>query len=308
MFQYKIKNTGNMTDNKKRIEKWRDIIGIDTIIRWIKDKRLSLSPDFQRNYVWDIEKASGLIESLLLSIPVPTIFIFDNGENDKIVIDGKQRLTTIYKFIEEQTFESNGKDGTFTLHLKDKNDKDKDVARINDDGTNWDGKSWDDLTKKEKNHILDTKLEVIMIDGEQDFIFSIFERLNTGGETLNDMEIRACLYRGKLLTDLNKLTEYAECKTFLEKFCDMRGDKVKRLENLELMLKIVAFAKDWSDYKPTLKKFLNSFCKNNKDESFLNVFDALKALMIDANFISYLDNIPDEFRDKNKNKNPMSSL
>ncbi len=71
---------------------------IITIISFIKSKVFKI-PNFQRHYVWDIKRASKLIESLLIGLPIPQIFLYEQDKNEFLVIDGQQRLMTLYYFV-----------------------------------------------------------------------------------------------------------------------------------------------------------------------------------------------------------------
>ncbi|MGH2558524.1 MAG: DUF262 domain-containing protein, partial [Thermomicrobiales bacterium] len=155
-------------------------------------------PKFQRGYVWTIKQASRFIESLLLGLPVPGIFLArERGTQKLIVIDGQQRLQTIRDFYR----------GVF-------GDSQKEFAlNLNSPGvTNpLHGLTYRTLPEDDKRQLADSIIHATIIrqdepsDG-QSSIYSIFERLNTGGTKLEPQEIRASIYHGefsRLLGQLN---------------------------------------------------------------------------------------------------------
>ncbi|MQP77205.1 DUF262 domain-containing protein [Stenotrophomonas sp. MYb238] len=123
-------------------------------------------PPFQRNYVWDVVKASRLIESFLLGLPVPGVFLYKEKKTNRLqVIDGQQRITSAIRF-----FESRFDDRVFRL---------KGVQ------PRWDGKTFDELDEVDRFQLHDTVLRATVVqqlDPEDDSsIYHVFERLNTGG-------------------------------------------------------------------------------------------------------------------------------
>ncbi|TWI89269.1 uncharacterized protein DUF262 [Chitinophaga japonensis] len=183
---------------------------------------IDLSPDFQRNLVWDNLRKSRLIESILLRIPLP-MFYFAQDEDGKIsVVDGLQRLSTIREFM----------DNNFSLnnleYLQDK----------------CGGKYYN---HSEKNKSIDpkyfrwfnmTQITVNVIDPSSPFKlkYDIFRRINTGGQPLNAQEIRNCLASGSLRSALREMAR-------LDSFYSATGWSVKdvRMEAQELALRFIVF-------------------------------------------------------------------
>lgn len=162
-----------------------------------KDGDLDISPVYQRMFRWDMEQQSALIESILLQIPIPPIYVYQSEDGKWNLIDGQQRLSTIFKFM-----------GI----LK------KDMHDVDDEETNEDlyerkpltrtkflpaleGKYWEDddpeksLTDAQRRYIKRSKILIIIIDkGSDSFAqYEMFQRLNTGGSHLSPQEIRNCL-------------------------------------------------------------------------------------------------------------------
>lgn len=176
---------------------------IESLYRKWKDGDLDIQPDFQRGFVWDIIKASRLIESILLDIPLPVIYLSQEKDGREYVIDGQQRLTSFFSYIDGKLPDPQlpfGKD----FKLNSLNVFSELI-----------GKYFKDLPKELQKKIRYYKIRTITFrkESEQDLKFEVFERLNTGSVSLNDQELRNCIYRGKY-NDL--LWELSEDKTFRE--------------------------------------------------------------------------------------------
>jgi len=203
---------------------------------------LILDPEFQRRYVWDNKKASLLIESVLLEVPIPVIYLAEEDNGKFTVIDGQQRLRSFFRFLNSE-FKLRG------LSV---------LSELN-------GKYFKDLDKEKQQKIEDTTLRVIEIrkESHSGVKFEIFERLNVGAVKLNDQELRNCIYRGKY-NDLIK--ELAEDKDFL--FLLGLKEPHKRMYDRELVLHFLAFYNQtYLKYKPSMKQFLNREMENNRNVS-----------------------------------------
>jgi hypothetical protein len=212
---------------------------IDSLYRKYKDGDLIIQPDFQRHFVWDANKSSRLIESALLDIPLPVIYLSEEKDGKEYVIDGQQRLTAFFSFI----------DGRFPDGIDFKLTGLKVFTELN-------RKSFKEIDRKLRNKIRYCKIHTITFrrESEADLKFEIFERLNTGAVSLNDQELRNCIYRGlynKLLKKLSKDTDFMYLLGLKE--------PDKRMRDIELVLRFAAFYHSgWEDYKPPMRKFLNN--------------------------------------------------
>jgi uncharacterized protein with ParB-like and HNH nuclease domain len=185
---------------------------IKTIVDFVESGVVKI-PGFQRNYVWDIERASRLIESLLMGLPIPQIFLYEQARNSFLVIDGQQRLMSIYYFVNgrfprkdkrielRHIFAESGKIPTeifeddkffskFNLHLAAQTGKGSSRFHDQNYATLGDFKTALDLTVIRNIIIKQTAPE----EDRDSSIFEIFNRLNTGGVNLTAQEIRASLY------------------------------------------------------------------------------------------------------------------
>lgn len=223
---------------------------IDSLYRKWKDGDLDLQPEFQRGFVWDIIRASCLIESILLDIPLPVIYLSQEHNDIEYVIDGQQRLTTFFSFI----------DGTLP-DPKLPNGKIFRLTKLNV-LTDLNGKKFSELTREFQKKVRYAKVRTITFKKQSDaeLKFEVFKRLNTGSVQLNDQELRNCIYRGSYNSLLKELSEDATFK-------EIMGIKKpeKRMKDIELVLRFAAFFnKGYLNYKPPIKSFLNLEMEENR--------------------------------------------
>jgi 5-methylcytosine-specific restriction endonuclease McrA len=207
--------------------------------RWYKSGRIIIDPEWQRNYVWDLSRASKLIESFLLDIPVPVVYFSKTDSGKYEVIDGLQRLTSVFNYF----------DNKYRLQRLD---------LLNE----YNGKSFQNLPTEIQNKLEDSILRSFELsDSHGDIHFVVFERLNTGGIKLNDMEIRNCLYRGtlnSLIKDLAKIENFKKAVN--------QKNFEKRMQDRALILRFLAFyERTHLKCNSGLKRFLNEFLDTYKN-------------------------------------------
>ena len=153
---------------------------IDSLHKRFLKGRLNVQPEFQRQFVWDKVKSSRLIESALLDIPIPIVYLSEEKDGKENVIDGQQRLTSFFSFI----------DGKLPDNSEFKLSGLKVFTELN-------GKKFNQLSDELQDKIITYKIRVIKFKKESDgdLQFEIFARLNTGSVPLNDQELRNCVFR-----------------------------------------------------------------------------------------------------------------
>lgn len=171
------------------------------LFRMMVENELNLQPDYQREFVWNNRTMSKFIESLLLSIPIPTIFLAENKDDTFEVIDGQQRLTTLFAFMRSaRVFEE--------VKLSDSL---KNVNPLTLNGletlTKYNKKKFEDLEDGLKRKFNNVSLPVVIIkkDSTEDIKYDIFSRINSGSAKLNSQELLNVMYRGKLIKSLNEV-------------------------------------------------------------------------------------------------------
>ncbi len=228
--------------------------GGDFIVRQLMDmmseKEIDV-PKIQRHYVWTTKIASRFIESILLDLPLPSIFLAKNEEGKFIVIDGLQRLTTLFKYTTEGL-----KDGkVFKLSTS------KDIRQ------EWRGKAFKELSVEDQRRIRNKLLHAIIVEQKEPTNFNglylIFERINSGGLQLNQQEIRNAIFQYPINEAINALNN---SHTWRKMF----GTDVPhtRMRDNEMILRFLALNNlNISNYhKDSLNMvtLLNDFLSNNR--------------------------------------------
>ncbi|MDP2229742.1 DUF262 domain-containing protein [Methylotenera sp.] len=259
-----------------------------------KRGQLVLQPDFQRQYVWDAVKASKLIESAVLLIPLPIVYLSEEKDGKEYVIDGQQRLTSFFSFI----------DGIFP------DGKPFKLSGLNV-CSDLNGKKFNELNDDLQNKINSYGIHTITFlkNSSENLKFEIFERLNTGSVQLNDQELRNCLYRGNFNVALK---EMASDPDFMY-ICGLKAPD-KRMKDKELVLRFCAFYhKTYLKYKAPIRNFLNIEAQEKRDISdkelielksaFKNACQIIRSLL-DKNafkrFYKGKDSQPDGFWEPSK--------
>jgi len=269
-------------------------------------------PKFQRGFVWKIEQASRLIESFMLGLPVPQIFVYANPEEKSLVIDGQQRLKSIFFFF----------DGLFGEEDRSGKRKVFKIEGINE-RSKWLNKTFADFTDADKRKLRNSVLRAIVIKqlnpNDDTSVYHIFERLNTGGTLLKNQEVRNCVYWGKLNDLLMELNSYSAWRKLLGK---QKFDSRQR--DVEMILRYTALYHWAKDYRKPMKDFLSTFMKKNRNpsdklveqerERFTKTCDlilsslgekpfnprgALNTALFDSVFVAFakhLDSSPDDIR------------
>lgn len=196
--------------------------------------------DFQRAYVWTLPQASRFIESFLLGLPIPQVFLYRSFSNSKlIVVDGHQRLATIAKYFE----------GEFS---------DTQPFKLRGVSEKWNGSAYEDLNETDQDHLRDCTLRSIVVrqiqPDDDSSIYQIFERLNTGGTQLNAMEIRKAIFHGDGYKLLERLNEDSNWRSLVGKDLPDR-----RLRDVELVLRVLSLASNKDAYTKPMKTFLTNY-------------------------------------------------
>ena len=196
-----------------------------------KDGELDINPVYQRMFRWDIEQQSALIESILLQIPIPPIYVYQSEDGKWNLIDGQQRLSTIFKFMGILKKDvQDDEEINETLYEREPLTRTKFLPAL-------EGKYWEDddpeksLSDAQRRYIKRSKILIIIIDKSSDSFaqYEMFQRLNTGGSHLSPQEIRNCILVVKneeIYRWFKKLSEYEYFRNSIpisEKDADEQG-------------------------------------------------------------------------------------
>jgi len=218
---------------------------VNSLMDKIRRGKLNLRPAYQREYVWDNKTASKLIESLLLNVPIPTLFFHEVRNGCLEVVDGKQRLTSVWSFIQNEfpdlePFRLSGLEVYEELN----------------------GACFADLNEIQQETIKDYAINVhtIMHQSQPEFVFEVFERLNMGSTQLNEQELRNCIYQG-VYTEL--LAELAQNKHMM---LILKSDAPHmRMKDRELILRFFAMSRSTPyHFVSPVKSWLNAEIREQK--------------------------------------------
>lgn len=244
-------------DDLFKISSWGADLSFRELIQRYEDNEL-VKPELQRKYVWDKTEASRFIDSLLLGLPVPSIFLAKTPNEKLLIIDGYQRIMTVYDYV-RGIFAGDNK--VFKLSRSEK---------IN---SKWRGKAFSELTDTEQRKVRNTTIHAIIFlqqhpTSDDTSLYQVFERINTSGRTLLPQEIRNCVYQGSFNTLLLKLNKLPNWRIL---FGSVEEDQ--RMRDIEFILRFFALNSPEFDALTqeniSLKKFLNQFLGK-----FTNLTDA----------------------------------
>ncbi len=248
-------------DSLFNISSWGADLSFRELANMYEDNEL-VKPELQRKYVWDKVEASRFIESILIGLPVPSIFLAQSG-SQKLIVDGYQRIMTVYDYM-RGIFSTDKK--TFRLANSEK---------IN---SRWRNKAFSELSTDDQRKIKSTTIHAIIFEqkepeNDDTSLYQVFERINTSGRTLTPQEIRNCIYQGSFNTMLFELNED---KTWRKLFGNKDPDT--RMRDIEYILRFFVMKTDSVLYSKSkqisLKKSLNNFMNSHKndDDDDINQF------------------------------------
>lgn len=261
-------------DSLFNISSWGADLSFRELISMYEEDEL-VKPELQRKYVWDKVEASRFIESILLGLPVPSVFLAQSG-SQKLIVDGYQRIMTVYDYMR----------GIFST--------DKKVFRLSNSekiNARWRNKAFSELSTDDQRKIKSTTIHAIIFEQKKPendgtSLYQVFERINTSGRTLTPQEIRNCVYQGSFNT---MLFEINENKTWRELFGTEEADS--RMRDLEYILRFFTMKTgdilDTESKQISLKKALNDFMKTHKEDRpadiqrFKDEFDTTVQLVYD---------------------------
>lgn len=236
-------------------------ITVDELVRRVARRRIEISPAYQRQFRWGPERQSKLIESIILGIPVPPLFMATNVEADEgqkwEVVDGLQRLLSMTNFLGGAETREVARLEGLPLRLRE-------LEIL----PSLDGLAADDLPADVREGLLDRPVKVIVLNDKSDVQvrFDLFERLNTGGVRLTDQEVREAVFVGPFM-DL--LTELAATDKF-KAVVNLQAGKQKDGTPQDFVLRFFAFHDRYKSFDHSVKDFLNEYCADAADYPQLN--------------------------------------
>ena len=257
-------------------------------------------PGFQRNFVWDLARSSRLIESLLIGLPVPQVFLYQHDKDPLLLIDGQQRLMTLYYFVKGRFPKRDARarirdlfdeSGSLTESIFQDDDLFSDfrLSLKGPDGepgaqSPFHGKKYATLGEDKRTLDLRTVRNVVIkqIRPTQDHssMFEVFNRLNSGGLNLSAQELRMSLYDSDFLRRLLKMNRWTRWRRLLP-----RKEPDVRFKDVEILLRSFALLLWIDEYRPSMVKFLNRFsghCKHRFDSEMIDMVERLFSQFLEA--------------------------
>ncbi len=248
---------------------------VKTLFDFIESGTMKI-PGFQRNYVWDKKRASRLIESIIMGLPIPQLFFYERGRNQFLVIDGQQRLMTVYYFIKGR-FPRDEKRAEIRRYVDEKGnipsyvlsddqyftDFSLDLAlRYSDVKNRLNRQTISTLNQDDKATFLLRAIRCIFIKQHEpeghSSMYEIFHRLNTGGINLTPQEIRGSLYQSEFYSMITRANLDERWRRLTTPDPDMR------MKDIEILLRGFAMLLDGDNYQGAMIRFLNNFSEKAK--------------------------------------------
>lgn len=272
---------------------------ITTIVDFIKSGVVKI-PGFQRNFVWDIKRASKLIESIIIGLPIPQIFLYEQSRNKFLVIDGQQRLMSIYYFVSQRfprkeksaelrrVFDERGiipdeilfSDKYFTsFNLNLPENLPKQPNKFNK--LNYSTLGEDYQTAFNLRTIRNIIVKQLSPRGDTS-MYEIFNRLNSGGTNLTPQEIRRCMFDSVFYEMLYRTNTEDQWRRLVGV-----ANPDLHMKDVEILLRGFAMLIEGDKYNPSMVKFLNGFSEHAKG------FDSIKLQYFQSLLQSFLTSCSD---------------
>lgn len=247
------------------------------LFRMYEAGQIDIKPEFQREVVWRKMMQTEFIDSLAKQLPIPSMCIsLDYKTNERMVIDGLQRIATIIKFLDPKN--------------------DWRLSKLDSVDRKISGKTNKEIREKQETiygKIQNTAIPVTVLrcdyskQTHKDYLFTIFHRLNTGGSKLSNQEIRNCIYSGPFNNWLNQTIKNEKFITLFK----LDPKKVDRFRHQEMVLRFIALFYNRTKYNGKLAKFLNDYMDSvrNSDDNTINTFNNLYTRTIDLLFDKIMD-------------------
>ena len=276
----------------KELEKARKSIKTDNysmsigeLISLYRDEEIKLDPAFQRLFRWDEHQKTRLIESILIGIPIPEIFVAQKSDGTWHVVDGVQRLSTIHQLV-----------GVLKGYNPLKLTTCKYIPALNE-------ATWDNLPLSTQREFKKSKIQVtiILTQNSDESQYELFQRLNTGGTKLEAQEVRNCLILMLSPDFYEKLNELKDYKNFTA-CLNLKKHNFAKEFHMELILRMYMGYQGVSDYRKyepingtLLSEFIDKetihLIKNANFDDFIDVFkrtfDKMKSTLAKKSFLKY---------------------
>lgn len=244
---------GELDRQRRKVDFDTYDITVSELLRRLGNGRFEIAPAYQRQFRWSDERQSRLVESVLLGIPVPPLFMATNKAADQSdkweVVDGLQRLLSLANFAGDDTVRQQAKLGPKPL-----------VLRGLDKLDSFDGYGFADLPPDIQTALEDRPIRVVVLNDKSDLQvrFDLFERLNTGGVSLSPHEIRESVFRGPFIDLVADLAEAPEFKDVVR----LSDRSWKDGTPGDYVLRFFAYHDRYRLFEHSVEQFLNEFARD----------------------------------------------
>jgi hypothetical protein len=268
-----------VSDERKRLSSDRLDISFGELINLYKNNELIIRPEYQRLFRWSEAQKTALIESILLSIPIPPIFVAEDKNGVWELVDGLQRVSTFISFFGElkgsgwtidyqEDIDRSGVEEEEEEEIDEENGEETGERKTINKWTLQEG----GLVKSLKGFNIDNlptnlkinlkravcRVEILRGESSTSMKYELFKRLNSGGSKLTPQEIRNAIYRG-VNPRLNELLLKVSQSTVFKSLTQLSSGKLNELYDQELVLRFFAFYKNAQNVNENMEKFLNDF-------------------------------------------------
>lgn len=244
------KSINRFLDAQNRLVIQSADLSLESIATMVEGNAIDISPKYQRRERWSVEKQSALIESFLLNIPVPPIYLAEDEYGKYSVIDGKQRITAIHNFI---------KKGFILTSLET--------------FTEIEGLNFASLPEQLRNALsIRPYLRVVTLlkQSDPELKYEVFTRLNTGGEKLLPQEIRNVAYRGPYNDLIFRLADHS----FLRKQLKIRGTSSKPYKEMidaEYVLRFFTLRELWENFPGNMRIAMDTYMRKHRNDTLSQI-------------------------------------
>ncbi|GAB3850744.1 hypothetical protein GCM10028822_16520 [Hymenobacter terrigena] len=239
--------TTQLSEQKMKVDFDSYDITVKELINMVKDGYIDIAPDYQRQFRWDEERQSTLVESIFLGIPVPSLFTAANKDGTWELVDGVQRLSTMIHFAGDAEVRAKiGLKAATPLQLKE-------LLKL----TAFNGKSFTDIPRAVQMGFELKPIKVVTLSDKSvaKVRFDLFERLNSGGIKLTDQEIRSCILQGKFNEFLKERGKSLEFQRTVKLPKSGESDGTRE----EWVLRFFSYLNSYKTFDHSVKEFLTDY-------------------------------------------------
>lgn len=264
-----------LMEQKRKVDFNTYDLSVKELINMVKEGIIDIAPDYQRQFRWEADRQSTLVESIFLGIPIPSLFMATNPDGTWELIDGVQRVSSIVNFA------GDAEEREIIWGAPKKPLKLSGLEKL----TDFNDKTFVELPFDIQMKFKLASIKVITLSDKSDLSvrFDLFERLNRGGVTLSDQEIRSCVYRGEFNEFIKEMAQDVNFNYCVRLSDTKDNDGTKE----EMVLRFFAYLYNYKEFVHSVKDFLNSYMESaskkfsyeKNEKIFRNVFAELAKVL-----------------------------